>query len=435
VIGLAVGLVLADSSITVLALPSIHRDFQIEIGDLAWVLTSFNLALAIASIPAGWVVRRAGAARAGIAGLVIFAAACGGCAFASEFGQLLAWRCLQAVGGAVAVMAALNLLTGLASHERAIALWTAAGSAGAALGPAIGGALTETLSWEAVFAAQIPLALIPVPFLRTVTPAAQQLTSTGVRWGPIVGLTFTSAGLAAALFLVVLLLVEGWHLSPIAAAAVVTVLPVAAIVVVPTMRRVDQPSARAVAGVLLVGGGLAALGLMPHAGWVWTVPPQILVGAGLSLALVSLTHGALAGNPSELHSGMTIAARHAGVVLGLVLLSPVLVADLQNGNDVAEQAGTALLLEADISAETKTQLAEAIFDRIERSPGRAPDLRPVFRSVDAAAVDRSEVRALEEGVADMLERVASASFSRSFLIAAALSIVALVPTALFKAAA
>jgi MFS family permease len=435
VIGLAVGLVLADSSITVLALPSIHRDFQIEIGDLAWVLTSFNLALAIASIPAGWIVRRAGAARAGIAGLVIFAAACGGCAFASGFGQLLAWRCLQAVGGAVAVMAALNLLTGLASHERAIALWTAAGSAGAALGPAIGGALTETLSWEAVFAAQIPLALIPVPFLRTVIPAAQQLTSTGVRWGPVVGLTFTSAGLAAALFLVVLLLVEGWHLSPIAAAAVVTVLPVAAIVVVPTMRRVDQPSARAVAGVLLVGGGLAALGLMPHAGWVWTVPPQILVGAGLSLALASLTHGALVGNPSELHSGMTIAARHAGVVLGLVLLSPVLVADLQNGNDVAEQAGTALLLEADISAETKTQLAEAIFDRIERSPGRAPDLRPVFRSVDSAAVDRSEVRALEEGVADMLERVASASFSRSFLIAAALSIVALVPTALFKAAA
>jgi MFS family permease len=435
VIGLAVGLVLADSSITVLALPSIHRDFQIEIGDLAWVLTSFNLALAIASIPAGWVVRRAGAARAGIAGLVIFAAACGGCAFASGFGQLLAWRCLQAVGGAVAVMAALNLLTGLASHERAIALWTAAGSAGAALGPAIGGALTETLSWEAVFAAQIPLALIPVPFLRTVIPAAQQLTSTGVRWGPVVGLTFTSAGLAAALFLVVLLLVEGWHLSPIAAAAAVTVLPVAAIVVVPTMRRVDQPSARAVAGVLLVGGGLAALGLMPHAGWVWTVPPQILVGAGLSLALASLTHGALVGNPSELHSGMTIAARHAGVVLGLVLLSPVLVADLQNGNDVAEQAGTALLLEADISAETKTQLAEAIFDRIERRPGRAPDLRPVFRSVDSAAVDRSEVRALEEGVADMLERVASASFSRSFLIAAALSIVALVPTALFKAAA
>jgi hypothetical protein len=164
--------------------------------------------------------------------------------------------------------------------------------------------------------------------------------------GPVVGLTFTSAGLAAALFLVVLLLVEGWHLSPIAAAAVVTVLPVAAIAVVPATRRVEQSSACAVAGVLLVGGGLAALGLLPQAGWAWTVPPQILVGAGLSFALASLTHSALAGTSSQLHSGMTIAARHAGVVLGLALLSPVLVADLQKGNDVAEQAGTALLLDA-----------------------------------------------------------------------------------------
>jgi MFS family permease len=430
---LVVGLVLADSSIAVLALPAIHRDFQIDVGDLAWVLTSFNLALAIAAIPAGWVVRRAGAARAGIAGVITFAAASGGCALASGFVQLLAWRCIQAVGGAVAVMAALNLLTGLAGHERAIALWTAAGSAGAALGPALGGALTETLSWEAVFAAQVPLALIPVPFLRSVTSVPQQPASTGVRWGPVVGLTFTSAGLAAALFLVVLLLVEGWHLSPIAAAAVVTVLPMAAIAVVPTMRRVDRPSARAFAGVLLVGGGLAALGLLPHAAWAWTVPPQILVGAGLSFALASLTHSALAGTPSELHGGMTIAARHAGVVLGLVLLSPVLVADLKEGDDVAEQAGTALLLDADLSAETKTELAEAIFDRIERSPGRAPDLGPAFRSVDTAPAARSEVSSLEKSVADMLERVASASFSRSFLFAAALSIVALVPVALSQA--
>jgi MFS family permease len=424
--------VLADSSIAVLALPAIHRDFQIEIGDLAWVLTSFNLALAIAAIPAGLLVRRAGAARAGIAGAVTFAAASGGCALASGFEQLLAWRCLQAVGGAVAVMAALNLLSGLTSHDRAIALWTAAGSAGAAVGPALGGALTETLSWEAVFVAQVPLALIPVPLLRTVASVPQPPTWRGVRWEPVVGLTFTSAGLAAALFLVVLLLVEGWHLSPIAAAAVVTVLPVAAIAVVPATRRVEQSSARAVAGVLLVGGGLAALGLLPQAGWAWTVPPQILVGAGLSFALASLTHSALAGTPSQLHSGLTIAARHAGVVLGLVLLSPVLVADLQKGNDVAEQAGTALLLDAGIPAETKTQLAEAIFDRIERSPGRAPDLRPAFRSVDAAPGDRLEVRTLEGRVADMLERVAGASFSRSFLLAAALSIVALGSIALPK---
>jgi MFS family permease len=434
-IGLAVGLVLADSSIAVLALPAIHRDFRIGVGDLAWVLTSFNLALAVAAIPAGWVVRRAGATPTCIAGLAVFAAASGACALSSGYGELIAWRCVQAAGGGASVMAALDALTSLETRERAIALWTVAGLAGAALGPAAGGALTEMLSWEAVFAAQVPLALVPLPFLLGVPATSPQGASTGGRWAPIVALALTSAGLAAALFLVVLLLVEGWHLSPLAAAAVVTVLPAGAIAAVPALRTVKEPHARAGAGVLLIGGGLAALGLLPRAGWWWTVPPQILVGAGLSFALASLTHSALAGRASELRSGTTIAARHAGVVLGLVVLSPVLVGDLERGSDLAEQAGTALLVDADLSAATKTRLADAIFERVEKSAGRAPDIAPAFRSVDAPEAERTRLDAVEHEVTEMLRRVASASFSRSFLFAAALSGLALLPIAVNRKSA
>lgn len=424
---MAVGLVLADSSIAVLALPAIHREFQIAVDDIASVLTSFNLSLAIAAIPAAFVVRRTGARRASITGLVLFAIASAGCALASGFGPLIAWRCIQAVGGAAAVMGALSLLAAATHHVRAVALWTAAGSVGAALGPAIGGALTETLSWQAVFAAQIPLALIPLPLLLGAPEASRRAAASRIPWAPVAALAFASAGLAAALFLVVLLLVEGWHMSPLEAAAAVTVLPAAAIGTTAVFRRAEQTRPRALAGVLLVAGGLAALGLLPRAGWGWTVPPQILVGAGLSLALASMTYRALAGDASELPSGTTIAARHAGVVLGLVLLSPVLVADLQNATDVAQQAGTALLIDARISAAAKTQLAEAIFDRLESSAGRTPDLGPAFRSVDTAPDERSAFLALEDRVAEMLERVAGASFSRSFLFAAVLSGAALVP--------
>ena len=76
---------------------------------------------------------------------------------------------------------------------------------------------------------------------------------------------------------------------------------------------------------MLVAGGLAGLALLPRAGWGWTIPPQLLVGAGLGLALAALTERALAGRAEQVvHGGWTLAARHAGVVLGLLLLAPVL---------------------------------------------------------------------------------------------------------------
>src|SRR5437870_3157771 len=93
-------------------------------------------------------------------GLAVVAAASLGCALAPSFGWLLAARGVQAVGGAAAVCAALELLTAEVGSERtAAAVWAAAGGLGAAAGPAIGGILTDTISWKAIFVAQVPLAL------------------------------------------------------------------------------------------------------------------------------------------------------------------------------------------------------------------------------------------------------------------------------------
>ena len=61
---------------------------------------------------------------------------------------------------------------------------------------------------------------------------------------------------------------------------------------------------------ILIAGGLAALALMPRAGWGWTIPPQLLVGAGLGLTVGGLTELALAGRAEQVvHGGWTIAAR------------------------------------------------------------------------------------------------------------------------------
>ena len=150
-VGLGIGLALADSSVVTLALPDILRQFDVEIPTVAWVLTSYNLWLALAAVPAAYAARRR-PVPAFTAGTLVFAAASLACALAPSFGVLVGARCVQAVGGALLVCAALDLLTEIqGSDGSAVRTWATAGILGAALGPAIGGILTETLGWESIF--------------------------------------------------------------------------------------------------------------------------------------------------------------------------------------------------------------------------------------------------------------------------------------------
>jgi hypothetical protein len=270
-----------------------------------------------------------------------------------------------------------------------VRVWAAAGIAGAAVGPAVGGLLTQLISWQSIFVVQIPLALIPA--LVVVSRGAPVVaTRAGLpHIAANLALGLLSAGLAAVFFLLVLLLVEGWRMPPISAALVVTVIPAAAAVSGPFERRVASPRTRAAAGTLLGVGGVAALGLLPGAGWAWTLAPQLLVGTGLALSLGALTEAALAGrSPAAIHGGYTIAARHAGVVLGLVLLTPVFVADLDRQRDRATQKGAELVLDARIGALTKVDLASRIASDIRRQPGRLPDITAHIR---AAVIDGDEI--------------------------------------------
>jgi hypothetical protein len=242
-------------------------------------------------------------------------------------------------------------------------------------------------------------------------------------------LALLSAALTAALFLLVLLLVDGWNRSPAVAAITVTAVPVAALAGGPVFRGMRAGTrSEAVAGSVLIAGGLTGLALLPGAKLAWTLAPQALIGLGLGLSIDSLTAAALRGRiPHALHGGWTIAARHAGVVVGLAILTPIFTADLHQAQTPAEEAIARLVLDAPLPASTKLDLAEQLGRRLSAEQGRVPDLRPAFKALHVPATQAPAVAALEGGLEDQLTRAATHAFRTSFLVAAGLALLALGP--------
>lgn len=426
-LALAVAVVLADSSVVILALPAILNEFHVEIPTVAWVLTSFNLVLAVCAVPVAYVARRHPRAVL-IVGAIVFAAASAVCALSGGFTELMVARCVQAVGGAGIVTAALDLMPETVNRDRdGVHLWAMAGAIGLAVGPALGGALTQLLSWRAIFFAQVPVIAVIGVVLGVVGQRSTERAGRP-RVAANVALALVSASLTAALFLLVLLLINGWGMRPLAAAITVSVMPLAAV----GAERLPQlrvgTFARAAAGAIATAAGVAALGLLPRAGVAWTLAPQILVGLGLGLTVGALTEAALAGRSQHsIHGGWTVAARHIGVVVGIVVLTPIFVADFDNQQTRGQDAVLAVTLDSPVNMTTKLQLMRKGAVVVEQAVERIPDLTPVFNSITPSPDDRADYVALENRLNDQLRRASSAAVVRSFLIAGLFGLLALIP--------
>src|SRR6516165_8454447 len=243
---LAVALAFADASIVVLALPEIVARLQTSISSVAWVITAYNLALIFTAVAVIPFARQLDATRALIAGLALFGLASIGCGIADSMGALVPLRCLQGVGGGLFLCASLPMLASTARPgDSPLNGWSAAAAIGIALGPAAGGVLTQIFDWRAIFLAQAPVAALGVILVLVVRPhplnaLSEEVDERATALDPVTAntsLVLLSAGLICALFLVVLMLINAWLLSPIAAAAVVTTIPLATAIAERRVRR------------------------------------------------------------------------------------------------------------------------------------------------------------------------------------------------------
>src|SRR5213075_2966810 len=150
-------------TIVVVALPSLQRDLGLATETAQWVVSMYALCFGGFLIVAGRAADVYGARRLFACGLALFAVASLACGLAGTAGVLIAARALQGLGAALAVPAALALVT-LRSTEpaeraRALAAWTAAGAGGGAAGFVLGGVITSGPGWRWVFLMTVPVAL------------------------------------------------------------------------------------------------------------------------------------------------------------------------------------------------------------------------------------------------------------------------------------
>ena len=355
-IAVASGLALADAAVVVLALPPLLLELDTTVEGVAAVIAVYTGVLAIGLPLSAALHGRA----TGAAGALLFAAASLGCAAADSLEFLLLMRALQAVGASAMLAAAFDALDGGGSGRR---LWLGAAVAGTAAGPALGGLLTEAFDWRAIFLVQAPIALAAAPALLA-TPMAtvrEHLPRPPRDVLAAIALTLLSGALTAVVFLLVLLLISGWSIDPLAAAAAVTVLPVAA--VAGSFIR-GAPVTRAVAGCVLVAGGIACLALLPEASAWWTIVPQLLAGVGMGMAFPALA-GELLPERTRGQSAALLSLRHLGITLALVALAPIVAAELDQQVELARERGTALVLDAALPPTDKIELAPRLFADIE----------------------------------------------------------------------
>ncbi len=425
----SVAVAFADSSIVVLALPDLYGAFDTTIVGVSWVITSYNLVVAVAAFVLAGPGRRLDPRRLAQAGLLLFTAASAGCAASWNLPALIAFRCAQGLGAALLLASSLALLGGLlGSRERGTALWTGVAVIGAATGPVLGGVLTQVFDWRAIFVVQAPVAALAL--LATggavTLPAEQPRLRKHGALAADTALALVFGALVGALFLAVLLVITVWGLDPIVGALVVSALPAAALAARPLARGLP-PRTAVGGGALLLAAGLGSLALLPRVSNTLVAVSLAFCGAGIGLAVPVLTRAALDAEAGLVRSGaMTVAARHAGLVLALALVAPLLTGALDRAGQRALLGGTKEILDANVPLTKKVPIALALRDALESAPkGEVPDLSKPFD--DAGARSSSSVRQARDSLVTTLESALTRGFRSSFGLAALFAALSLLP--------
>jgi EmrB/QacA subfamily drug resistance transporter len=235
-LGLFVGLI--DSNAVNLALPAIQHDLGGGVSGAQWTADAYNVTFAAALLTAGSLGDRFGRRRVLRTGLLAFVVASLACAMAPGLGALLAARAGQGVGAALMLPQGLAIAAAAfpdaAGRARATAAWAVAAASSAALGPIVGGVLTDSLGWRYIFWLNAPVGVVALAMSFRYLPESRNPTAGKV--DPF-GQTLTMLTLGT----LTLVLVEGRMLGIVWTMALALVVAAGAAGLVWSQRRVTNP--------------------------------------------------------------------------------------------------------------------------------------------------------------------------------------------------
>jgi hypothetical protein len=305
--------------------------------------------------------------------------------------------------------------------------------------------LTQLFDWRAIFIAQAPVAAVAAvvvwwiartepehPEFADPMPSDERTDSTAMA-GSLVGairanvaLMLLSAGLIGALFLSTLLLINVWGLTPIAAAAVLLVLPLLT-AVTGRFARDWKPTVAAAGGAIAVAVGVGLLALPNDRAVVVCVIALGLSGIGLGVAFSALTEEALSTGPTMLaRVANTIVARDLGLVLGLLALTPIFVNQINHVQNKAEPPLFKAVLASGLPRVVDVELAAGLLKAANSAPqSRLPDIAAPFETIEAANPSSAPaLRALEPKAESIVRSIATEAFHSSLLGAAGFALLA-----------
>jgi EmrB/QacA subfamily drug resistance transporter len=175
-------MILLEATVVNVSLPAIGRDLGASVAGLQWTLNGYVLTLAALVLVCGSLSDTYGRRRIFILGTVVFVAASALCAAAPTIGLLVGARFVQGIGGALLTPGSLAIIEAVFHPDdrtRAIGAWAGLGAVAGAIGPSVGGYLTDAVSWRAVFLINLPLgAFVVVAAVRHV-PETRDPTRAG----------------------------------------------------------------------------------------------------------------------------------------------------------------------------------------------------------------------------------------------------------------
>lgn len=158
-------MIMLDNTVVNVALPTMQRELGLSLSELEWVVTGYALTFAAFMLTGGKLADLLGRRRIFVAGLVVFTISSLLCGLAGSAGMLIAWRIAQGVGAAMMNPATLSIIAAAFppnERGRAIGLWAGVSALALAIGPLIGGLLTEHVGWGWIFFINVPVGVLAI---------------------------------------------------------------------------------------------------------------------------------------------------------------------------------------------------------------------------------------------------------------------------------